>query len=501
MSSAWADWAESMQLLKSLAGHSLVFGASELIKKGIGLLMIPVYTRYLLPADYGLLELLELAVSVLALIFGMRIGAAIIRFHHRYDRLEDRQEVYTTALIAIAFLSIIGLAALLFCSGTIARQLGGDEAQVGIWRLMFVCLALQQIFLTGENFLLAQKKSLTYAYLSIVMLIIMLTLNILFLVFMGMGLEGIVLSMLIAKLVNMLLVLLITLQGVKLRFSMVKLVEMIRYSLPLVPAGMAMFLLHFSDRFLVNSLCNLEELGIYSLGYKFGMVISVLVTAPFFKIWDTQRFEIAGQSDGAAVFARVFTWFSLVLVLVGLSISLFVDEVIRWLTTSGYHGASSVVPVIAAAYVVFSMASFLNLGNMITGRTKPLMYIQILVAVVNLLLNLMLIGRFGIMGAAVSTLLSFLLLAALNLAASQRVLAVPFEYGRVAALLLIAIVLFYLSRTLQGPFVLVLTGKVLLLVAFPLLLLLTRFFGHDEVDGMRRMVRGFFSRLSPVARS
>lgn len=490
-----------MRHFKALAKHSAIFSTAAFIKKGVGFLMIPVYTRFLMPADYGLLELLDLTISVIGMIFGMRIGAGIIRFYHNYDDVKDKKEVFSTALIAMTFMALVLLAILQVFSHPIARMISGTTEEVRAFQVMFGCLALQKIYMTGESYLLAQKKSIVYSTLSMISFVTMLSLNILFLVFMGMGVYGVLLSMLIAKALNMVLVLGITLKGVPLRFSWFKLREMTRYTLPLVPAGAAMFLLHFSDRFFIRHYVDLSELGLYALGYKFGMLISIFITAPIFSIWNTQRYEIAKQPDAGPAFARTFTWFVFVLVFAGLGISLFIDEVMQVMATERYAGASTIVPLIALAYIVFSIAGFLNLGNMITGKTVYVMYIKVSVALLNIVFNMVLISRFGIMGAAASTLLSFSVLAALNLYASQRALYVPFEYRRVAALFAVGAVLFGISCVVDGPMSLVLTAKVLLLAAYPALLWMVRFFSNDEIEAGKGLLRGVRDRLPFGARS
>lgn len=484
-----------MHHFKNIAKHSTVFGATELIKKGIGFIMIPVYTRFLMPADYGLLELLDLTLTVLAIIFGVRIGAGVIRFYHQYESEFDKNEVFSTALITMITLSLICLLGLYVFSGPITGFIAGDTEQIKAFQLVFICLALQNIYLTGESFLLAQKKSVIYSSLSLVNLVLNLSFNILFLIVFRMGVFGLILSMVIVKSVNLICVLFITTRKLPLRFSWPKLKLMINYTLPLIPAGAAMFLLHFSDRFFVRKYCAPDDLGLYSLGYKFGMILSMLVASPIFKIWNTMRYEIAKQPNAPTVFAQTFTWFTLILVTAGLGISLFIDEVIFFMATETYQGASLIVPLITLAYIMFGMSGFLNLGNMITGRTSQIMIIQIFVALLNIVFNIILISRYGIYGAAISTLLSFSTLAVLMLIASQQVLYVPFEYRRIVILFCTGGVIFGIARLVEGPILLVLTEKIGLMIAYLLVLLMIGFFPKDELQSGKSLFHSLMRRF------
>jgi len=295
-------------------------------------------------------------------------------------------------------------------------------------------------------------------------------------------------SMLIAKFLNFLLVGILTLRNVKLRFSLRKLKKMLVYAMPLIPVSLGLFSMHFSDRFFIQRYLDMNEVGIYSLGYKFGMIISVLVAAPIFSIWNTQRFEIAKQDDAASVYARVFTWFVVALIIPALGISLFIDEAMYFMADSLYQGAAVIVPIIVLGYVAYGISSFFTLGNMITGNTKIIALVQVSAAVINILLNVLLIPRFGIMGAAVSTLASFTCLALMNFLASQREFCVRYEYGRLITIFLLSFTLFLIVKIIPVSFYILLLIKILLFAAFPVLLLTLKFFAPEEVIAGRDLI-------------
>jgi O-antigen/teichoic acid export membrane protein len=95
--------------VKNLLKHSSVYGFANLLQKGIGFIMIPLYTYYLSPTDYGVLELMDLTINVISMLIGMGLGSAIIRFYHHYERPEDKVEVFTTAFIFIGISCLIAV--------------------------------------------------------------------------------------------------------------------------------------------------------------------------------------------------------------------------------------------------------------------------------------------------------------------------------------------------------------------------------------------------------
>jgi len=481
--------------LKTLIKHSSVYGMAEFLRKGIGFIMIPIYTRYLTPADYGLLELLDLTLNVTAILVGLGIGSTLIRYYHIFDDLKDKQEVFTTALTFIFILSLVILGISEIFSTSISKFISGSTEYFKYFQIIFLCLAIQNIYLVPENFLIAQKKSVLYSILSIGTLVSNLSLNIFFLVIMKMGVFGILLSMLLTKALNGSVVSAISLRQVRYSFSWEKLKKIISFGMPLMPGMIGLYIMHFSDRFFLQKYCTLSEVGIYSLGYKFGMILSILISAPVFRIWDTQRFEIAKADNGRQIIGQIFTYFSAVLIFASLVISVFIDEIIFLMAAREFHGATTVTPLIVLSYILFGMGNFFTLGIMITNKTKYIAYIQVTSAALNLLMNMIFISYYGVIGAAVATVLSFLCFALFTFLVSQKLYRVPFEYGRVSVLFLLAIIIFGVSRLIVFPLVMSLVMKSLLILGFPLTLLWGGFFYREEIIKGREVLKAVISYL------
>jgi O-antigen/teichoic acid export membrane protein len=456
--------------------------------------MIPIYTRYLLPADYGVLALLDMAMNVMGMLVGLGMGAGLIRFFHHFETQEEKNEVFTTVLITVVVLNTGLLILLQTFSTPITALVTGDVQSQSAFQLMFISLVMQNIYQVGESLLLARKQSVLYSSLAVITMLLNLSLNILFLVVFHLGVYGIMLSMLIAKSVNALIVLTLTLKGVRLRFSWAKLVRIIRFSYPLLFVSIGAFLMHYSDRIFIRAYGDLTELGLYSLGHKFGMILSMLIVTPIFHIWNTQRFEIAKQDHPKPVFARMFTYFALVVVFFGLGISVFIDEAIV-IAGSAFHEAAQVVPLIVLGYIFFAFAGFMNLGCMITGKTKFLAVSQAIAVGINLLLNYFLVSRYGIMGAAMATALSFFCLALMNFIVSQKTYPVVFEYRRLALLTLAAGTAFFVSTL--GDFSLLpsLAYKTGSMLVLPVGLLVFGFFNAEEKRKALELVAALKVRL------
>lgn len=457
--------------------------------------MIPIYTRYLTPADYGILELLDLTVEILGIIVGVRLAMSMVRYYYHYETDEDRNEVFTTALISTFSLSVLSLILLELFSKPIAVMAIGKAEHAAYLQIIFISLAIQNIYLISENFIVIQKRSILYSSLSILTLVLSLSMNILFLVVFKMGVYGILISMLIAKSVNFLIVVPMTLKNIPLRFNTTKLIEMIKLSLPMIPAAFGMLIMHFSDRFFIKQHCTLDELGIYSLGYKFGMIISLLISGPIFRIWNVQRFEIAKQPGAKYVFSKMLTYFTLVISFAGLTISVLIDDVLKIIATPAFQDAKIVVPLIVLSYMLFGIANFFSLGIMLKYKTKYFSYIQLAVAGLNLLFNMLLIPNYGVYGAALSTLLSFFCLMFFSYIASQGLYKIGFEYFRIMQIAAVSGTLFWISCLIETQIILSLLLKVGLIASFPVLLFFIGFFSKEEIVKGRSFMKKTFEPL------
>jgi O-antigen/teichoic acid export membrane protein len=357
----------------------------------------------------------------------------------------------------------------------------GSAEYTHFFQIIFVSMALQTIAVVPESLLLAKKRSITFSTITLLTFVSYLSLNVLFIVGMKMGVMGMVLSTVITKALNVIMLFAVTRSEFGLRFSFEKFKAMLSYSLPLLPAGLCMFAIHYSDRYFIQKFVSLEDLGLYSLGYKFGMIISLVVTQPIFRIWNTQRYEIAKEPDSEVVFGRMFTYIVFAFLAAGLLISTLIDETIAIMAPAHYQGASQIVSLIVAGYILFGCASFMQLGMFINYKTKYIVPIQFSAALLNVGLNLVLIPLYGIMGAAIATMLTFFCLALFSFLVSQRLLPVKYEYSRVIRLVFLSVGLYFVSRIIDLPLVFSVVAKISLLCLFPALLYLSGFFNGEEI--------------------
>lgn len=484
--------------IKNIFKHSSIYGFSTILQKGIGFFMIPVYTSFLTPADYGTIELLDLTINLISMIIGLGLGSGVIRYYHHYHTINDRNELFTTAFILILILNIPIVLVLEIFSKKLSLIVLSNASDYRYFQIILISMALQTIASVPENQLLTEQRSIAFSTISIITLFSYLTLNILFLVVYRMGVMGILLSMLITKILNNIALLIAVRNRFILSFSKKKMIELVKFTLPLVPASIFMFAMHYSDRYFIQKFCTENDLGIYSLGYKFGMMLSVLISQPFFKIWNTKRLEFAKEQNGEKKISRFFTYFNFILIIAALILSLFIDEIIYILTPPKYYSASTLVSGIAIAYILYAIGNFFTLGMVVKLKTEMLSYIRIIASVINIALNYYLIKFFGINGAIWSTILSFMILSIMSIAISQKLYFIKFEYKRLIFIWIIFLFYVSLGNIIDFGVIKSFILKIVLLISFFFLILCLNLFSKKEKENIIELMHIFLKNISSI---
>lgn len=474
--------------IKKFLKHSFIYGTGALLSKIVGFLLIPLYTRYLTTSDYGVLELLDLTSTIVSIFISMRIGSAVIRFY--YDstgELEQKKVVSTAYMATFASALLVVLFSQIF-SIRLSCLIFDTNVYDKYFKLVFMATALSLISSVPEAYLMARKQSIFYTIISLMTLSSYLILNIYFIVFLKMGILGILYSSVITKIFNSSVLSFYCITKNSLFFSFTKFKSMLKFSLPLIPANVGTFILNYADRFILQKLATTAEVGIYALGYKFGYILPTLVMGPINMIWVPQMFELASKSDKKTI-EKMFTYIMLILIFCGLSLILLTKDAIRIMATPPFYPAYKVVSFVVLGYIFRGMASFFWDGIMIAKKT---IYIGISVfvsALSNILLNIFLIPQFRAMGAAYSTAISFFIMFVLIFYFCQRVYSIKCEWGRISKIAVVSLFIFFLNQLIVlHPVLLSLLFKTFLLTSFPFLLYLINFYTNDELSRIQTFI-------------
>ena len=477
--------------IKRLTGHVLVYGFGNIGNRVVGFLLIPIYSRYLTPEDYGVLALVAMLGQVLYAIMNMGQNSALFRTYFRREDAGQRETVITTSLWLILGLSLpVGLLALAL-SKPISSLLTGSPAYT-IWVVLGIAGVAFKVFLRLPLAVLrAHEQSRRYAAASIAQTLVGLSLAIIFVVGLHLGGRGVLLSQLVAELAICAYLLPATLRGLRLRFSRRDAGDLLSYGLALVPAALMSFVIHLSDRYFLKYFVSVSAVGIYALGYRFGEILYFAILA-FELAYPPFLFSHLKNPDARQLYSRVCTYYLALMALLWLCVSLPAEEIVTFMAHPSYHEAYRVIPWIAGAFFFQGVGAVWNIGMQVNRIVKWRLAMSASTAVLTLALNFTLIPRFGMMGAAASALIAYIYQFIVQVLIGHRLYPISYEWARVARLTAVIAGIYALGSLITwSSMPAALLGKGLLLLSAPVLIYATGFFEAGEVSRIKGLVAEF----------
>jgi O-antigen/teichoic acid export membrane protein len=458
--------------IKKLVKHSGIYGMGIIGSKLVGFVMLPVYTRYLQPADYGTLEMMDLLVFFATSFASMGVYGAVFRFYAAYSAESDKKEVIGTALYFTGGSSLL-ISVMIFAGAPwIADGFLGSVESTNYVRIVGATFLFSNLCEVPMAYLQAQEKSLLFVGLGFGRtLLSALMLGIVLAVFRW-GVLGVLLVNCFSNLLVSLILFRTVLWSIPRRLAREKLAEMLSYGLPMVLGALASFVLTFSDRFFLRKFGSLADVGVYALGYKLAMVVALLTNSPFALAWQWQQFDVAAKKDAKELYAKIQLYQLLVSLMVGIMVSLLARDALRILTPPTYWDGYRIVPLIVLCYIIDNVRTVILSGVLVRRTTHYHAWIGLVVALADLALNYLLIPPYLAMGAAVATLAAYSLRLGLTYWAAQHVYPVPYEYFRGGLALASAVALYLASTFVRLPVIPSIIANLCLMGIFGLAILL-----------------------------
>jgi O-antigen/teichoic acid export membrane protein len=431
--------------LKTLIKHGSIYFLGTVLSRLVGFVMIPVYTKYLRAEGYGIYELVGLSIEICGIIISSGIAGGIYRFYFEQKGEKEKNTVISTASLAVTVVAFVFIGLLCFLSPNISNIILDSSDK---W--IYFCLAFGGLFF-GQHmqlmyiYLRIKEFSGIYLMISLLQLIIALSLNIFFIVYLQMGVKGLFLSNFITAAIFAVVCYPILLWKVGSKFSYGLFKKMLRFNLPIIPANLASLIVSSSDKYFIKVFFSITQTGIYSLGYKFGNIVFYFVRVPFMQIWEPRRYALYQEKAPVEIYARVATYFWFILVFTGLGLSILIQDVIKIISPPEFWPAGYYAPAIVLSYIIYAMDNHVGFGILIAKKTEYWTYVNFAMCGINLALNFLLIPSYGSWGAVAATFLSLVFkITALHMV-SRKLFYIPFEWGRMAGMLAIAISLYVFS--------------------------------------------------------
>jgi O-antigen/teichoic acid export membrane protein len=479
--------------LRGLTKDSFIYGIGGLVSRFLAVLMLPLYTRYLSPADYGAIATLTAASALAIQLIRAGGGYGFMRFYFDSEDPEYRRRLLRTIFWFQMLKATLGLALCVAFASEIARGLSLDNDKLSSSGTSLVISAGVLLWVNVNyaqmtNLFRAEQRSLAFSIATLANIAITVPLTVVLVVVYKLGPLGVMVGNFSGTLVVFAVLLGYRREQLGLQFDRNLLRAVNRFGLPFVPAGLALWVTNFGDRYMLIKLTpqatNLRQVGQYSLAVNIGSVMVLLFTA-FQMAWPAFAYSIKDEEAAKRAFTYVLTYLMLLASWASIGLSLLAPWIVRVLAHKhGYWPAAGAVPALSYSSVFFAGFIVVTIG---AGRTKQTQFNWIAAAagaVVNVGLNVWLIPAYGMLGAAYATLAAYAVLLLVRTWNAQQIYPTPYQWRRVAVVLLAAGGLTLIGKLLPQSLPLALG----LTLAYPLALGLFGFYLPAERKRLRRLL-------------
>jgi O-antigen/teichoic acid export membrane protein len=463
--------------LRRLATTGAAYTAASVLSKLIAVALLPLYTRYLTPEDYGAAEVLFAAVVAASIVIRLGVIEAVLRFYYKAD--EDPGRVVSTSFAALFwFGSLAALIALPFAepiSEALLDESAADLVRISIGGLWV--LTLHEYLLTLFRL---EERARAFFAVTIANVLVAIALTVALVVGEDEGARGLLLGSYVSGAAFVLGLIVVHRRQLSLWVDRALLRRMMRFGLPTMPAELSLYMLNFVDRIIIVRAAGLAEAGLYSLAVKFAQAVNVLVRG-FQLAWPPLAYSIRDDDEARRAYAAVVTWFVAACAFVVVGMWLLARWIVRALAAPEFFASYEAIGLISTAVTLYAlyMVLLVILGR--TGRTEFNFPATIAALVANVVLNLILVPPLGIVGAGIALLVSYLVVVVLMYGFTQRLFAVPYEWGRLARVTLVSVALVALGELLLPTSGFAgLASRIALWLTYPIALLLGGFFTPGE---------------------
>lgn len=480
--------------LASLARQSALYGIGSISAKLMAILLLPVYVRFLTPADYGAVETILTIDLMLAAFVRLGLQNSLMRFFYEHEKNGQRGHVVAQTIFWATFLSAtIGSLALGLGSAHVAEwALGSAEKAHLVWIGAFgVWTSALYQTMTATYRLEKRAKAFLYNSLTNVALAAVLTLTMV--VGFDLAAVGLLLGPFLAQFIMLVVTMVIQRRFVGFSVSLKLLRELAVYGIPTMPLAIANQGLRMVDRLVLTRMAGLTAVGLYGVGSRAAQVVMLVVVALQLS-WQPFAYSIEDDDEAKRTYSVVMTWFVAGIGWLVAAAALTADPVIRWLTVPAFYEAADTVPLLTLAAGVYGIYFLAGVGAGRVKRTGYHIVIALIALATSIVANLLLVPIWGIMGAALASVLANLAMGASMVIRSQQVFPVDYDGLRILRSAVVIFALVGLAYALPGGEVWTWPIRFGLALCYPLLLLAVGWMPKAERHVARREIRRWRAR-------
>lgn len=412
----------SFSSYKKLFNNSILFGIGDIGSKGVTLLLVPLYTFHLSQSEYGSIDIIQVTINLLIPILSLSIFESVLRYV--MDKEEDTSTVFTNCFLITlisSFVTLIGFVILYFSTH--------------YHLLFYICLIIilqlfQSLF---AQFMRGIGKIRIFAINGILIAFTVALMNVIFIAWLKLGIEGYLLATVIGSIISIIYINInvntlkyVSFSNISIRNSRM----LLKYSVPLMPNSIMWWIINASSRYFILIFVGTTFNGLFAVASKIPSVLSIF-NSIFFKAWQLSAIEEYESSNKVAFFSNIFNYYQQFLFVTLGFILLVLKFLFEFAIGSEFYNAWEYVPFLLVAVLFSSFSSFLGTNYIASKETKGVFKSSVFGGITNIILNLITIPLLGALGASISSMISFIVMAIMRWHDTKKYIRIEYNYKNI----------------------------------------------------------------------
>lgn len=416
---------------------TLIYGMASVLPSILGFVLLPLYSRHLSTSEYGVIAAMGVLSSVISVFANLSLDRAAFRFYFDSADREQRRRVLGTFFIGSIGVSILVLAALLLARPWLVMS----YPDIDFYPYYFLTI-LTVVFNVCEGYVMGylriSEQPRPYFLMMLVTVLLQAAFILYFVMVEGQGALGQIRALLLSALVLLPVYLRMAYQNFTTAFDWTLFKQGASFSWPFIPTLLIAWVLNWSDSAFIANYGSMSEVGLYAMAYKISMVF-FLVTSAFSIAYQPVFFRKAEQADQVAAKKDLYAIIhvaSRAFIVCGLLLALFSEDIARLLLDAQYKDIPRVIRIILLSHILSAiMGISSNLYYLQSKRSQLQLAVVSASAMVNVLLNYLLVPTHGMHGAAFATVLSMVFLTITHYTCARRCYFIEIFWWKLAMLI------------------------------------------------------------------
>ena len=420
-----------LKQLKQLGSDSVIYGLSGVVTRMIGIFLIPIYTRLFVPKDYGVINLINTTFFLLGLLVVCALDNSASRWFYDSKEEEDHKKTFGTWIWFQFILSATVAIIVIVLSPYLIQTFFNEDGKPIYFILPALTMITNMLPAVINNWYRVHRRPVATVVFSVSQTLVTIGLSVWFVIILRWHITGVFAALAISSAVFSLVALQQMHGWLNVKyFSKERLKPMLKYALPFIPAAIAYWLLNSTDSYFLAFFKDKAEVGLFGIGASVASGI-VLFTGAFQQAWGPFAFSIMNDDNAKQVYAHVFLLYGYVMGFLAASLMLFAPEALMLLTAPAYHDAAWVAGILGYNLVLIGFTYIAVIGTSIAKITAPYGIAMLFATILTIILDIILIPKFGKEGSAIATVAAQIIVPAYLFYKGQKVYPIPYKYAEV----------------------------------------------------------------------